>query len=134
AESGHPIPKNSKNGQVEFSMFVFGRGSIGDDGFAFRYKRDDKMIQGPPYGSDSKFTGPGIIFDSSEHIEKTDLRQNGHTYSNCFTVSGYYFGVTTSTGQRVTDDHDILEIKGYDVNQPPKKVDHATHHLSDAEK
>ncbi|KAJ3125796.1 hypothetical protein HK098_008184, partial [Nowakowskiella sp. JEL0407] len=159
------------------------------------YKRD-KMIQGPAYGSDSKFTGLGIIFDSSEPIENRvtpliygilndgtkeilgdgalnrvssascfrdyrnspgpvwvrvtyvegkvivdmDLRQNGHAYSHCFTVSGvelpvgYYFGVTASTGQHVADDHDILEFKGYEVNPPPKKVDHATHHLSDAEK
>ncbi|KAJ1561860.1 hypothetical protein HK096_003063 [Nowakowskiella sp. JEL0078] len=191
-------PNEFKEWQIEFSVLVSGRGSIGSEGFAFWYKKE-KFHNGPLYGSDDNWHGLGVLFDTASPEEnrlfpytfavendgtkdikyrkdhpnfslggcyrdyrntpgpvwyritysagkltvEADLRQNGKAYSSCLSAilekelpTGYYFGVTASTGNPHADDHDILEFKMYELNPSykPKKEQLKDHVFTENEK
>lgn len=56
-----------------------------------------------------------------------DIRQGGRGYLNCFEApvhlpTGYYFGVSASTGDEAADDHDIHSFETYELNPAPKEA------------
>ncbi|KNC96134.1 uncharacterized protein SPPG_08521 [Spizellomyces punctatus DAOM BR117] len=61
-------PNPHSEWQVLFSFSVTGRGYIGGEGFAFWYTSRPMQI-GPMYGSEDKWEGLGIVFDTADQLE-----------------------------------------------------------------
>ncbi|KAI9091460.1 legume-like lectin family-domain-containing protein, partial [Phlyctochytrium arcticum] len=63
----HPNPH--KEWQVIFQFGVYGRGQNGGEGFALWYT-EKPMGLGPVYGSEDKWKGVGVIFDTTDTVEQ----------------------------------------------------------------
>ncbi|KAJ3106154.1 Protein ERGIC-53 [Phlyctochytrium planicorne] len=69
-----------------------------------------------------------------------DLTQDGYGFTECFTFSGidlptgYYFGVTASTGDYIADDHDLYSFEAFEVDPKPKKSARRTQLLDEAQR
>lgn len=67
-----------------------------------------------------------LVYDSGMLRLDIDIRQGGKAYTNCFKVpislpSGYQFGISASTSNTGTDDHDLFSFETYELRPPAKE-------------